>query len=221
MSDYAAIFDMDGVLVDSYRAHLESWQRAARDRGLDMTEDDFAATFGRTSRDIIDHLWGSGVPENDRPAFDADKEAAYRDILRVEFPEMDGASELVAALAEEGFALAVGSSGPPENVQVVLEMLPHAENITATVTGADVTRGKPHPDVFCAAAEKLGIAPRRCVVLEDAVHGLTAAHRADMAAVAITGTAEEGVLAAQADLVVDSLRELTPQRLAALIDARA
>ena len=222
MDTLGVIFDMDGVLVDSYRAHFRSWRRMARARGLDMTEGQFAATFGRTSREIIRQFWPH-VDEEDIPAWDAEKEAIYREVLQADFPEMDGAGELLAALAAAGMAMAIGSSGPPENVAVVMRCLRGAEHIAATVDGTQVARGKPHPEVFLKAAEKLGIEPRRCAVVEDAPAGVEAARRAGMAAIALTGTAPREKLAPRAHLVVDSLRELSAQGIADLIrdNARA
>ena len=220
MRDLGVIFDMDGVLVDSYRAHFRSWRKMARAVGLDMTEPQFAATFGRTTRDIIRHLWpDEAAAIEDVSAWDDAKEAAYREILREDFPVMDGAPELLAALHEAGFHQAVGSSGPPENVALVVELLPGAEHLAAAVTGRDVTHGKPHPEVFLKAAETLGVEPRRCAVVEYAPAGIEAARRADMAAIGITGTADRGTLAERAHLVVDSLRELTPDRIRELIGA--
>jgi beta-phosphoglucomutase len=214
----AVIFDMDGVLVDSYRAHYESWRLLGLKHGLTMTEAEFTATFGRTSADIIRNLWGDAVDEADIPAWDDEKEALYRDELRKSFPAMDGASELLDALAAAGIKMAVGSSGPPENVQLVLDCLPGAEAFTATVTGQDVTRGKPDPEVFLIAGEKLGVAPEDCAVIEDATAGIEAARRAGMTAVAITGTADRSALiAAGAHVVVDSLRELSPSMIGDLI----
>jgi beta-phosphoglucomutase len=84
------IFDMDGVLVDSYHAHYQSWLSTARGRGLSMTEEAFAKTFGRTSRDIIRTLWGEDFSETDVRAFDEEKEASFRDILKPHFPAMPG-----------------------------------------------------------------------------------------------------------------------------------
>jgi len=215
------IFDMDGVLVDSYRAHFESWRRLAGAHGLtDITEPQFAATFGRTSRAIIVDLWGDRFSDAEVAVMDAEKEACYRDVVRREFPEMDGAGELVAALHAAGFRLAIGSSGPPENVRVVLDCLPHAECISATVTGREVAHGKPDPEVFLIAARKLGVPPARCAVIEDAPAGVEAARRAGMGAVAITGTAPREKLAERAHLVVDSLRELSPRLIANLIYAQ-
>ena len=217
MNGLGVIFDMDGVLVDSYRPHLLSWQQAAREHGLDLSDAQFAATFGRTSRDIIHALWGERFNEAQMAAFDARKEQAYRDIIRDHFPEMDGAGDLVAALHAAGFRMAIGSSGPPENIAVVRAGLPHGELIDATVSGAEVRKGKPEPDVFLQAAGKLGLAPRCCAVIEDAPVGVEAARRAGMTAIAITGTAPRAVLAARAHRVVDSLRELAPEVIGGLI----
>lgn len=219
MAKYGVIFDMDGVLVNSYRAHFDSWNRMAHAHGLAMTESQFAASFGRTTREIIKMLWGDNVADDDIPAMDDEKEAAYRDILRESFPEMPGAKDLLVALHEAGFALAIGSSGPPENVAVVRQALPPV--FDAAVTATDVTHGKPHPEVFLKAARKLGVRPIRCAVVEDAPAGVKAARRAGMAAVAVTGTAPWAKLARRAHLVVSSLTELTEERLTTLIDSLA
>ena len=155
MSDqYGVIFDMDGVLVDSYRAHLESWRRTARAHGLSMTDDDFQRTFGRTSRDIIANLWPGKFDDEHAKGFDDHKEATYRDIFRDDFPAMDGAAELIKSLHDAGFKLAIGSSGPPANVALVREKLPNAELFDATVNGSEITRGKPEPDVVSVVCEK-------------------------------------------------------------------
>src|SRR5262249_20709654 len=90
----AVIFDVDGVLVDSYHAHLESWVLMAREHGLHLTEQEFASTFGQTSREIIGRFWGPELSAADRTALDARKEAIYRDLIRARFPAMDGAVEL-------------------------------------------------------------------------------------------------------------------------------
>jgi len=212
----AVIFDMDGVLVDSYRAHLESWQRMAGEYGVEITERQFAATFGRTSRDIIARFWGEGLSDERIAEMDGRKEELYRQTIAADFPEMDGARELIRALHSAGWKLAVGSSGPPENVQAAMAGLGLPECFDAAVTGMDVTHGKPDPQVFLLAAERLGIPPCRCAVIEDAPAGIEAARRAGMVAIAITGTAPRGKLA-DADMVVDSLRELTPNTIARLI----
>ncbi len=212
MSNTAVIFDVDGVLVDSYEPHLLSWQQMLGEIGSGCTEAEFRATFGRTSRDILAELYEGELTDAEIQKFDDRKEALYRDIVRDKFPAIDGAGELIDALAADGWKLAVGSSGPPENVALTLECLERANLFAARVTGGDVTRGKPDPQVFQIAAERLGVSPEQCVVVEDAPAGVEAANRAGMTSIGLTGTATREQLA-HADLVVDSLRELTPEKI--------
>ena len=220
MKQYGAIFDMDGVLINSYRAHLDSWMVLARRHGLVMTEEMFVPTFGRTSRDSIRSLWPQlNLDDATVRQWDAEKEAAWREIIVRDFPEMDGASELLERLSAGGFKLAIGSSGPPENVATVMKCLRNSNLFTSAINGSIVTHGKPHPEVFLKAAKGLGLEASRCVVIEDATVGVAAAKAAGMAVAAITGTTTREALSS-ADLVVDSLRELSPVRLGALIDGR-
>ncbi len=207
----AVIFDMDGVLVDSYQAHYQSWQRAAATVGRNMSPEEFNATFGRTSREIIATLWPDAVTsEADIARLDALKEAAYREILAADFPAMPGVQPLLQSLRAAGFALAIGSSGPPENVALVVDRLGGRAVFDAVVNGMDVRRGKPDPQVFLLAAGRLGVPPKRCVVVEDAPLGIAAAKAAGMASVGLVSTGRTREALAAADLVVDSLVELTP-----------
>jgi len=214
---YGTIFDMDGVLIDSFDLHRRSWQRMARQYGIEMTDEQFASTFGRTSREIIRQFWGANVTPEQVRHMDDCKEAVFREMLRQHIPVMPGAIELIKDLADSGFVLGVGSSGPPENVELVVDGLGLRERLAAIVTGRDVSRGKPDPLVFLLTARRMGIDPARCAVIEDAVHGVAAARRAGMKVIALTGTAGREALG-QADLIVDSLSELNATRIADLID---
>jgi len=218
MVQLGAIFDMDGVLVDSYHAHFQSWRQLADNHGLQITEEHFAATFGKTTRQIILELWPHACSNTDIRLWDAEKETIYREVPSASFSEMDGASDLLRDLHAAGFVLGIGSSGPPQNVEIVLRKLPGAQLILASVNGLEVERGKPAPDVFLKTAEKLGLAPLQCAVVEDAPVGVEAAHRAGMPAIGLAGTVPAKELT-QADLLVHSLRELTPQMIANLIRA--
>jgi len=216
--ELAVIFDMDGVLVDTYHAHFESWRRMAAEAGLEITEGDFAPTFGRTSREIIAALWGEGQYTDEQiAALDEKKEAAFREIIDADFPAMPGAAELLQSLQAASFALAVGSSGPPENIDMVLDRLGVGSRFRAVVTGMDVTRGKPDPQVFLVGSQRLGVPPQRCAVVEDAPLGVDAANAAGMASVGLASTGRTRQSLAAADLVIDSLNELSPQVLRDLI----
>jgi beta-phosphoglucomutase len=216
MPSVAVIFDVDGVLVDSYQAHFASWRQLYGELGIDYTEAAFAADFGRTSRDILRRTLGPATTDEQIQSLDQQKESLFREILRADFPSKDGAIELIEALAANGFAIAVGSSGPPENIALTLEKLGCAEHVAAIVTGADVERGKPDPQVFQLAAERLGMPATSCAVIEDAVHGIEAANRAGMTSIALTGTVDREKLTG-ADLIVESLRELNPELIKTLI----
>jgi beta-phosphoglucomutase len=220
MNDDAAIFDMDGVLVDTYQAHYESWAALARAQGLDFSEADFARTFGCTSREII-AAWGArkgrDLSEGEIAALDAEKEAAFRRIIAARVPVMPGAMALLEQLRAAGFRLALGSSAPPENVELVMERMRLGGLMDAVVNGRDVTRGKPDPRVFLLAAERLGVPPGRCVVIEDAPVGIAAALAAGMASVGLASTGRTRESLAAADLVIDRLDELSPDRLRRLI----
>lgn len=216
MNQTAVIFDVDGVLVDSYQPHFLSWRQMLGELGEEFTEATFRETFGRTNPDIFATLYDEKYSSAEVKEAADRKEAIYRELIEKDFPSVDGAVEIIDLLSDAGFALAVGSSGPPENVSLTLECLGRADLFSARVTGTDVTRGKPDPQVFLLAAEKLAIAPERCVVVEDAPAGVAAAKSAGMGCVALTGTAT-GELLAEADLVVDSLRELKAEDFASLI----
>jgi len=218
MFELAVIFDVDGVLVDSYQAHLQSWQRLFQELGFEYTEEEFAAGFGRTSREILRDKLGDQLNDQRLREIDEQKELFYREAFRNAFLPMEGAAELVEALAADGALLGIGSSGPAANVALAIELLGLAQYFSVKVTGADVSRGKPDPQVFLLAAERLGALPEACAVIEDAVPGVTAANRAGMTSIGVTGTATRERLG-HAKLVVDSLRELSPARIRELVNS--
>lgn len=213
---YGVIFDMDGVLVHSYQPHFESWRVTAREYGRDLTEADFARQFGRTSREIIRSLWGESLSDDQIRAFDERKEVVYRELIREDIPAVPGVQDLLVALHEDGAKIAVGSSGPMENIDLVLDGLKIRRYFAAIVSGKDVARGKPEPDVFLTGARRIGVVPARCVVVEDAVPGIQAAHRAGMKCIALT-TSHPRERVAEAEYIAADLREVGPQTVRALI----
>ena len=208
------IFDMDGVLVDSGPAHHESWQMLARKHGLDVSAERFHQTFGRTSRDIIRTIWGESTTDEQVRRLDEEKEALYRALISQHVPLMPGCRKLLARLENAGLLLAVATSGPPENLEFVLSEGLIANYFEATVDGFEIARGKPAPDGFLLAAERLGLLPASCVVVEDAPVGIESARAAGMPAIGLVGThPAETLQAAGAAHVVQRLDEITPELL--------
>lgn len=217
--NFGVIFDMDGVLIDSYHPHFVSWQETAAKYGLQLTEEQFRGTFGQTSGSIIRQLWGDGVLTPDQMhEFDVIKEARYRELVLAELPIMPGARELVVQLSQGGIPVAIGSSGPPDNVQLAAEALGGSRVFSGFVTGKDVRQGKPDPQVFILAGEKLGLPPERCVVIEDAPVGVEAARRAGMKSIGLQSPPPRTRDLSQASQVVDGLDQISIAGIRSLLE---
>jgi beta-phosphoglucomutase family hydrolase len=212
-----AIFDWDGVILDSSSHHAESWERLAKETGFTLPEGHFKKGFGMKNEFIIPNVlnW-SNCPEEIRQ-LSLRKEELYREIL-VEWGihPLPGVSEWLTELRQHGIRCAVGSSTHRLNIATSLSVLGFEDFFAAIVTAEDVSHGKPDPEVFLTAAKRLGIDPSHCVVFEDALVGIEAAHRGGMKVVAVATTNPIEALQA-ADLAVYRLDELSVDRLAALI----
>lgn len=222
MSRPHVIFDVDGVLVDSYTAHFHSWLALADECGCRrMTEDEFRATFGQVSREIIRQLWPTrAITPAEVAALDDRKEALYRELLKTDFRPIPGARELIVLLKQAGFGIAAGSSGPPENVYLSLDQLQVRDLFDVVVTATDVTCGKPDPEVFTTCAQRLATSPATCAVIDDAVVGIEAANRAGTYSIALVAAGRDPRQFTHAHRIVRALRELTPDDIRAAIEQR-
>lgn len=217
---YAVLFDMDGVLIDSYEPHYLSWAETCDKRGVDMSREQYAGLFGRSFLAFTEALCHSPLTEEQKQEWYEEKEARYREIIEERFPETPGAGDLIRDLHRDGIRMGVASSGPRGNVDCLLRHLTHAEYLSCTISGNDTTQAKPHPEPFLLCAGKLGVPPEKCLVVEDSIHGLQAAQAAGMTAVGLVGTAAREELSLYADHVVDSLKELNPDIVKDLIDRK-
>jgi beta-phosphoglucomutase len=212
------IFDMDGVLVASGPAHRRSWRVLARQHGIEMSDAAFADTFGMPSRDIVRLIWGPHVAAEEIRRIDDEKETVYRGLIAGKVPLSGGAREVLAQLSNAGYVLAVGTSGPPENLELVLRETGFGRFFAATVNGFDVAHGKPAPDIFLKAAERAGLKPSSCVVVEDAPVGIGAGLAAGMKVIGYIGTHPADRLSeAGASAVVEHLTQITPTLVARLL----
>ncbi len=184
------IFDWDGVIIDSHDQHQRSWFLLADEIGQQLTPQQFKATFGQRNESIIPLLGWADPNDHPRIAELGDrKEILYRQIIRQEGIEpLPGVRRLLAELKSANIPCAVGSSTPTANIETVMEIIGITDEFAAVAAAEDVTQGKPAPDVFLAAAKKIGAAPSECIVFEDAGVGLQAANAAAMKTVALTTT---------------------------------
>jgi beta-phosphoglucomutase len=210
----AVIWDLDGVIIDSADEHRQAWQRLAREEGITFTDADFWATFGKRNDDIIATIWGPLPPERVQELANR-KETYFRELIRKTAAPLPGAMELMRGLHEAGFAQALASSTPIENIKLISDVLGLEKYLSVLVSGETVARGKPAPDIFLKAAEELGIEPIHCVVIEDAVAGVQAAHAAGMRCIAVAGNRDLPGLR-EAELMVKSLTEVDVERVRSL-----
>jgi len=144
------------------------------------------------------------------------KEEYYREEVAGHVQPLPGVRDILRSLHQAGFSQAIASSAPPKNIGLVLESTGIGEYFDAIVSGDEVSAGKPDPEIFLEAARRLGAAPSRCVVIEDAIAGVEAAVAARMRCIAVTNTNPSEKLS-QADLVVKSLEELSADVLENLL----
>ena len=208
----AVVFDLDGVIVDSEQVWDDVREQYVREVGGDYTESATRDMMGMSSvewsRYMAEALGVPGTPEEINAAIVERMLERYGEAP----PLIPGAVEAVRRCAEH-WPLAVASSSNPELIEVVLDAAGLHDVIPVVVSSQEVPRGKPAPDVYFEAAARLGVAPDRCVAVEDSHGGIRSAKAAGMRVIAFpnpTYPPDEESLA-QADAVIRSLDELTPE----------
>jgi beta-phosphoglucomutase family hydrolase len=204
----AVLWDMDGVIADSGPYHLAAWQEIFGKRGVKFTTEDFKHIFGLRNDNITRKTLGKELTQAEVEAIAREKEETFRRIAGRKIKPLPGALELLRLIKKQGLSMAIASSAPVENIELVTGTLGIADCFQALVTGHDVTEGKPNPQVFLLAAQRLGVEPANCLVIEDAVAGVTAAKRAGMYCLAVANNHSRQKLA-EADLIVDTLEAVT------------
>jgi len=210
----AVLWDLDGTLADSSEFHWTAWKEALGAEGSEVTRAEFLASFGQRNDTILSKWLGPGSDAERIRRVGEAKEAHYRTLVEREgIAPLPGAAEWVTALHEAGWRQAIASSAPRLNVEVMHRALGFSGLIKTLVAAEDVHRGKPDPEVFLVAANRLGVPPSRCVVVEDAEAGIEAARRAEMRSVGVGSGAVRS-----ADRVVRFLTELEPGAFEQLVE---
>lgn len=191
----AAVFDLDGTLVDNIRWHLQAWVEMGRRLGADITAEQFEREYsGRRNEEIFPAVARRPLAPDELARLAAEKEARYRELYGPHLRLLDGAGPLLDALELARVPFAIASAAPAENRAFVLEGLGLQRSFRAVVGAEAVTRGKPFPDLFLAAAAAVDVPPERCLAFEDAVLGVQAARAAGMDVVGLTTTTSAALL---------------------------
>lgn len=212
------IFDLDGVLVSTDEFHYQGWARLAEDEGIPFTREDNHRQRGVSRMESLEVLLENGdraYTDEEKLEMATRKNGYYVEFLQSLTPAdtLPGAREILVALRDAGVKLAVGSSS--RNTPLIMEKVDICGFFDAVADGNDITNSKPDPEVFLLAAERLGLAPEACVVVEDAEAGVEAAKRAGMRAVGV-GPADLG----DCDARVTTTADLTVQLLTSLDGGR-
>ncbi len=209
------IFDLDGLLADTEPLHCRAYQDALQSEGASLTKADYIEHWVRSSKRIAN--WIALHSLNVDPlALRVKKSARYLELLASSLRPMDGALELLKVLYGNK-TLALASSSYQDAVDGVLEGLNIAHYFKAIVTGLDVPRVKPAPDIFLTAARRVGVVSSECVVIEDAEKGVLAAYQAGMSCIAVPNAHTRHHDFSKASRVCSSLNEITLQSIETMV----
>ncbi|GAB3899447.1 HAD family hydrolase [Larkinella knui] len=211
----AAIFDMDGVIVDTNPHHRTAWRKYFERYGKPLTDDDFVRyVSGKHNTDILTHLFP------DRPLsgaesrqLAAEKEALFRELYLPDITPVPGLPAFLQLLRNAGMLTAVGTSAPVENLDFIIDALNLRSYFDVLLDESKVTRPKPDPAIYQKAMKMLGVEPHESIIFEDSTTGIRAAKAAGayVIGLATTESAEE-LLRIGADEVIRDFTELTPER---------
>lgn len=185
---YAALFDMDGVLVDNHEMHLESWRQFFKRRDMDISDEEITRHFGSTNVDYMRAIFGDSISMDEIHQNGREKEEIYREIYAGKVQEVKGLTPFLKDLKAKGFVIAVATSGPMENIKFILKETGTEAYFDVLVDAFMVENGKPHPDIYQKAAKQAGADPENCIVFEDSPQGIESGNAAGMKVIGLSTT---------------------------------
>jgi beta-phosphoglucomutase len=205
----AALFDMDGVLIDNARFHRQNWYAFAEQHGRSLTHAEYDQYInGRVAASALPYVLDRPLSPDEVATLGAALDANYRALYRPHLAPTPGLGTFLNWLRQQGIRCGVGSSAPPENIDMVLDGLGIRPYFDTLVNATMISRGKPDPEIYLTAADRLGTLPTECVVFEDAFSGIEAGLRAGMRVVALATTHTPAELAhTGADLIISNFED--------------
>ncbi|MNJ93581.1 Fructose-1-phosphate phosphatase YqaB [compost metagenome] len=203
MTEYAAIFDMDGVISHTNPFHAEAFRAFFKNHNVQhATEEEFEQhMYGKHNSYIMQHFFQRPISPEELRTLEFEKEQLFRVIYKEHVAPIKGLIEFLTELKNNGFKLAVATSAPRENMDLILDELNIRHLFSSTLSSEDVKLHKPHPEVYLKSAENLQIPVDRCIVFEDSFSGITAAKNAEMKVVAVLSTHKKEELPASNDYI--------------------
>ena len=219
MRKIGAIFDWDGVVINSANLHEESWEILAKELEFNLPHNHFVRGFGKKNETIIGKILRWSEDHGEIIKWGSRKEEIYRELgIEKGIPLIPETKTFIRNLHERSIPMSIGTSTERKNIDLAIQQNHLSGLFAGAICSEDVSKGKPDPEVFLKAADIIGIPPKYCVVFEDSTHGIEAASQAEMISVGITTTkTERELLKSGAKLVVESLDEINLSILKDLI----
>ena len=217
-SDYALIFDMDGVLIDNTAYQARAFQLLFREHGLTTNARRLLERLnGMPATNILKTVFRHPVPEKELKNYADQREFLYRVLYWNKRREVAGLRSFLEVARTAGFKIALGTGSPPETIEYIIDHL-NIRHLFDAITGkADVERGKPHADTFTTAAKQLGVPPAQCIVFEDAVLGEQSAYKAGMRCICLS-TSVKADKFQNPMKVIKNFTEIAPQDVLDLVE---
>lgn len=185
----AAIFDMDGTMIDNMKYHEKAWIRFLDEHDISLTQEEFKAKLhGKKNDEIFRNLFGADISQERIAKLTDEKESLYRELYMPNLVEISGLSYLIAKLEDKGLKLAIATTAPRANRDSALRGLGLEGKFGVILGSEDVKHGKPHPEIYLATSAQLKVEPAKCLVFEDSAPGIQSAKSAGMKVVAISST---------------------------------
>ena len=204
----AVIFDLDGTLINNNSFHLISWQRYLKKIGKDISEKEYKANInGRTNKDAVEYIYGRRMSDEEAMRYALEKEEIYMNLYKPLIKPVAGLLEFLEELRQRNVPMAIATSGVQVNIDFLFDNIDIKKYFNVVLNSTHIQRGKPHPEIYLKTAAALNTAPKNCLVFEDAVVGIEAAHDARMKVIALATTHEKEELAT-ADMVIENYNDL-------------
>ncbi len=214
----AILFDLDGVLIETERETFEFYRTRLAEYGIHLEDSDFKYKAGRKSVDFWnDVLTSEERARIDTKALTGEKRRAFNATPERYVKKVEGGKEVLENLRQAGYLLALTTQNEAEMARTAMQWLGITEHFHTILTLSDISRKKPDPEIYLLAAQKLGVDPAECVVIEDSKNGVAAAKNADMYCVALQHDYMPPEHTNEADLAIDDIRTLTPEFIETMV----